>query len=117
LWSADNNPNGFRWIDANDAASNVFSFVRFPDAGSGRGGALVSVSNFSGIPHYGYQLGLPTAGRWREILNTDAVEYGGSGEGNLGAVTATGDSHHGLPASVSLTLPALTTIWFAAPTD
>jgi 1,4-alpha-glucan branching enzyme len=112
LWAADNTPHGFFWIDANDAENNVFSFVRRAGVGGGRGTTLVSVSNFAGIGHYGYRLGLPFPGRWQEILNTDASEYGGSGEGNLGAVVATEEDRHGQPASASLTLPPLTTIWF-----
>ncbi|MBL7521445.1 1,4-alpha-glucan branching protein GlgB [Frankia sp. CNm7] len=126
LWSKDNDPSGFGWIDANDAESNVLSFLRFgelapprpnatgsgPDAADGAPPVLACVTNFAGAPHHGYRLGLPRPGRWREILNTDATVYGGSGQGNLGAVLATTDPCHGQPASASLTLPALSTIWF-----
>jgi 1,4-alpha-glucan branching enzyme len=117
LWARDNDPSGFGWIDANDAENNVLSFLRFgehpgePQAGGAT--MLACVTNFSGSPHYGYRLGLPRTGRWREVLNTDAGSYGGAGQGNLGEVTASAEPHHGQPASAPLTLPALATLWFA----
>jgi len=124
LWARDNDPSGFGWIDANDAENNVLSFLRFGDpAGASAAGTtdrptiLACVTNFAGSPHYGYRLGLPRAGRWREVLNTDASAYGGAGQGNLGGVTATAEPHHGQPASASLALPALATIWFAYEAD
>jgi 1,4-alpha-glucan branching enzyme len=111
LWSADTSPSGFSWIDANDADNNTFSFLRWPaDAGAT---VLACVSNFAGIPHLGYQLGLPFAGTWREILNSDAREYGGSGVGNLGNVFASAETHHGQPASAIMTIPPLATVWLA----
>jgi 1,4-alpha-glucan branching enzyme len=110
LWRQDTDPDGFSWIDANDADNNVFSFLRWP----GRPGEppLASVTNFAGTEHSGYRLGFPFPGRWREVLNTDAHVYGGSGAGNLGSVLATAEPRHGQPASAPLTLPALSTIWF-----
>nr|WP_051466820.1 1,4-alpha-glucan branching protein GlgB [Pseudofrankia saprophytica] len=119
LWTRDNDPSGFGWIDANDAENNVLSFLRLGDQpatgqSDGDGATLLAcVTNFSGAPHYGYRLGLPRAGRWQEVVNTDAITYGGAGQGNLGAVYATEEPHHGQPASAPLTLPALSTIWFA----
>ena len=107
LWQRDDDPGGFEWIDANDAESNVFSWIRWDDAGR----PLVNVSNMSGLPREGYRIGLPMAGEWHEILNTDAREYGGSGVGNLGAVTALDDPWHGRPASAQVTVPPLATIW------
>jgi 1,4-alpha-glucan branching enzyme len=103
LWSLDTEAAGFQWIDANDSSSNVFSFVR---NGSG-GEQLACVANFSAVPHHSYRLGLPTAGTWREALNTDADTYAGSGVGNLGAVEAADEPWHGMPASASITLPPL----------
>ncbi|WP_460446400.1 1,4-alpha-glucan branching protein GlgB [Angustibacter aerolatus] len=108
LWSNDLSPDGFRWIDANDASSNVFSFLRF---GTDPGDVVACVVNFSGSPREGYRLGLPSAGRWDEVLNTDAERYGGSGVGNLGAVEAVDESWHGLPASTTLVLPPLGAVW------
>lgn len=108
LWSADVSPAGYSWIDANDSANNVLSFLRYATDGS----VLAAVFNFSGVVHSGYRLGLPFAGRWREILNTDAVDYGGAGVGNLGGVDAINEPWHGRPASAMLVLPALSALWF-----
>jgi 1,4-alpha-glucan branching enzyme len=107
LWSLDTVPDGFRWIDANDAAGNVYSFLRFGTDGS----ALACVANFSAVPHEGYRLGLPFAGRWDEVLNTDADVYFGSGVGNFGAVEAVPESWHGQPASTRLRVPPLGAVW------
>jgi 1,4-alpha-glucan branching enzyme len=65
----------------------------------------------SAVPREGYRLGLPMSGVWLEVLNTDAHEYGGSGVGNLGAVTALDEPWHGRTASAHVTLPPLATIW------
>jgi 1,4-alpha-glucan branching enzyme len=110
LWSADSVPEGFGWIDANDAQGNVLSFLRF---GSQEHAVpvLACVANFSPVPHYDYRLGLPLAGRWREVINTDSVAYGGSGVGNMGGVTAVPKPWHGRPASATLTVPPLGVIW------
>jgi 1,4-alpha-glucan branching enzyme len=107
LWETDVDPAAFRWIDANDASNNTLSFVLQASDGS----LLACVANFSAIPHEGYRLGLPRAGRWDEIVNTDAEIYGGSGVGNLGAVEATAEPWHGLPASAIVRIPPLGTIW------
>jgi 1,4-alpha-glucan branching enzyme len=109
LWSQDTEGSGFEWIDANDSANNVFSFVRHP--ADPADGPLVCVANFSAVPHHGYVLGLPQDGSWTEVLNTDAGIYSGSGVGNLGAVTADQGAHHGMPASASVTVPPLATLW------
>jgi 1,4-alpha-glucan branching enzyme len=109
LWQLDNSPNGFGWIDANDAAGNTLSFLRLSQSGD----VLACVANFSGEPHGDYRLGLPFAGRWREVLNTDAADYGGSGVGNLGGVEAVAEPWHGRPASATLTVPPLGVLWLA----
>ncbi len=106
LWASDSDPAGFSWIDANDASNDVLSFVR-----SGPDGPLVCVANFAAVPHEDYRLGLPATGTWREVVNTDAETYGGSGVGNLGSVEATHDPWHGRSASVRLRLPPLGTLW------
>jgi 1,4-alpha-glucan branching enzyme len=110
LWSQDSMPEGFSWIDANDAHGNVLSFLRF---GSQDYAApvLACVVNFSAMHHSDYRVGLPLAGRWREVLNTDASGYGGSGQGNLGSVEAVPLPWHGRSASASIVLPALSAIW------
>jgi len=107
LWSHDQDESGFGWIDANDATSNVFSFFR---RGSG-GSLLACVANFAAVPHESYKVGLPAAGRWTEMLNTDADTYYGSGVGNLGSVVAADESWHGQPASTTLVAPPLGTLW------
>jgi 1,4-alpha-glucan branching enzyme len=109
LWARDLSPDGFRWIDANDAAGNTFTFIR-----QGPGGprdVLVAGINFAGTPHHDFRLGLPLAGRWDEVLNTDAEGYGGSGVGNLGSVEAVPESWHAQPASATVSLPPLGAIW------
>jgi 1,4-alpha-glucan branching enzyme len=114
LWSRDTTPDGFHWIDANDAGGNVYSFLRFGDDGS----VIACVANFAAVPHEGYRLGLPFAGRWEEIVNTDADAYFGSGVGNFGAVQAGDEMWHGQPASAQLRVPPLGTIWLRyAPSD
>ena len=86
LWSQDSVPEGFQWIEADDSPHNTVAFVRWGSDGS----ALVCVTNFSAIPHEGYRIGLPRAGRWDEVINTDSELYGGSGVGNLGGVDTDG---------------------------
>jgi 1,4-alpha-glucan branching enzyme len=108
LWSQDTDPAGFRWIDANDAQGNVFSFLRY---GSDKS-VLACVANFSAVPHEQYRMGLPEAGKWDEVVNTDADVYFGSGVGNFGVITATTDvGWHGQPASATLRLPPLGALW------
>ena len=112
LWARDHEPGGFEWIDANDAAANVFSWLRHDYHGN----AVACITNFSAVPRSGYRLGLPNPGAWVEVLNTDAAEFGGSGTGNLGGVTATQVSWHSRPASAVLTLPPLGTVWLRGTT-
>jgi 1,4-alpha-glucan branching enzyme len=124
LWQMDSEPGGFGWIDANDAQGNVLSFLRFasPDAASAgsadsaeaaEAATIACIANFSASPHLKYRVGLPKAGRWREVLNTDAEIYGGTGVGNLGGVEAVPEPWHGQPASATLTLPPLGVLWLA----
>ncbi len=109
LWELDTEPAGFEWIDAGDVNANVFSFARVDKSGDRR---LVCICNFSGTPRKGYRVGLPTAGRYVEILNTNSSAYGGNDVGNRGAVCAEKHPYHGRPYSALFTLPALTTLWF-----
>ena len=74
-------------------------------------GVLACLANFSALPYDRYRIGLPQAGRWREVLNTDASDYGGTGTGNLGAVEAVAEPWHGRPASATVTLPPLGVLW------
>lgn len=119
LWSLDVDPAGFQWIDANDATGNVLSFLRYgkpvatdDGGGKGVGAALACVANFSGAPHHGYRIGLPRPGHWREVLNSDAEGYGGSGVGNLGGIEAVAEPWHGQPYSATVAAPPLGTVWF-----
>jgi 1,4-alpha-glucan branching enzyme len=110
LWEQDATPSGFTWIDVNDAAHNVYSWVRWSESGE----SVVCVSNFSPSVWTNHRLGLPHAGRWNEVINTDAAVYGGSGKGNLGSVVADAAPYQGQPASAWVTLPPLATLWFTA---
>ncbi|WP_285595073.1 1,4-alpha-glucan branching protein GlgB [Kineosporia sp. NBRC 101731] len=107
LWQADSDPAGFQWIDANDTQHNTFSFIRRDAAGN----PLVAVVNFSAQPQEVYHLGVPNGGRWLEVLNTDAEQYGGSGVGNLGSVDSVPVPWHGQPSSVTLRVPPLGAVW------
>ena len=108
LWQLDTDPAGFSWIDAEAAEDNVFSWVRF-DA---QGRPLVAVANFSPVVRHGYRVGVPDGpGVWRETLNTDRVEYGGSGVLNPEPLIAEPTPWNGRGTSVRLTLPPLGTVW------
>ncbi|MFD1815558.1 1,4-alpha-glucan branching protein GlgB [Rhodococcus gannanensis] len=107
LWTLDASPGGYSWIDANDTENNVLSFLRYGTDGS----IVACLFNFAGTTHDRYRVGLPEPGRWREVLNTDATDYDGSGRGNFGEVTATTSPWHGRPASAEVTLPANSAIW------
>jgi 1,4-alpha-glucan branching enzyme len=107
LWSLDTSPEGFSWLVSDDAAGNTFAFTRH----GGHGTELVCVVNFAAVPHEGYRLGLPGPGRWREVLNTDAASYGGSGVGNLGAVHAEPRPWRDQAASAILRVPPLGALW------
>jgi 1,4-alpha-glucan branching enzyme len=115
LWTTDSTPQGFSWIDANDASGNVLSFLRHGIGPDGRSTMLACVANFADTPNRRYRVGLPFAGRWREVLNTDAEIYGGSGVGNFGAVEAEQRQWHGRPASAVLQLPPSGVLWLAPP--
>jgi len=70
------------------------------------------VANFTPVPRYAYRIGLPGAGRWREIFNSDAAGYGGGGLGNRGQITASSVPFHGFPASAEILVPPLATVMF-----
>ncbi|NUT58263.1 MAG: 1,4-alpha-glucan branching protein GlgB, partial [Agromyces sp.] len=108
LWQLDDDSSGFEWVEGGAASENVIAFLRYDRDGR----PLLCAVNFAGRPHEGFRLGLPKAGRWRELLNSDAAEFGGSGVGNLGGVEATDDPWAGRPASGVFTLPPLAAVWF-----
>ena len=103
------NPAGFEWIDANDSQQSVVAFLR---KGEKPGDAILAVCNFTSVPRHGYRVGVPRGGFWKEILNSDAVTYRGSGMGNMGGMPAEAVSAHGRPHSLLLTLPPLSIVFF-----
>jgi 1,4-alpha-glucan branching enzyme len=105
----DFDPAGFSWIDANDQEHSVLSFLR----SSADGRHVLGVFNFTPVPREHYHVGAPTGGFWRELLNSDAEMYGGSGTGNMGGVEATADPWHGRPFSLWITVPPLGAVLFA----
>ncbi|WP_033346408.1 1,4-alpha-glucan branching protein GlgB [Catenuloplanes japonicus] len=107
LWSQDTSPAGFRWILNDDVTHNTIAFLRLAPDGS----ALACIANFSGGPLDDYRIGLPSAGRWTEVVNTDAHVYGGSGVGNLGGIYTDDIPWHGFPVSAVLRVPPLGVLW------
>jgi 1,4-alpha-glucan branching enzyme len=101
LWEKDTNPEGFTWLVGNDGAANVVAFARWDEYAS----ALVSVTNFSPVPHENYQLPFPNPGIWCEVLNTDEVSFGGSGVSNEPVIV-------GASQIASVKIPPLATVWF-----
>lgn len=110
LWERDTEPAGFSWVTGDAADTNVFAFLRHAADGT----PLLAVSNFSPVVRHDYRLGVPDGpARWREVLNTDATAYGGSGLVREEPVASEPYGAHGRPGSVSLTLPPLATVWYA----
>jgi 1,4-alpha-glucan branching enzyme len=110
LHERDCEADGFEWLIADDEDNSVFAWLR-----KSAGAAVAVVSNFTPVPRHRYVLPLPRAGEWREVLNTDAEIYGGTGAGNFGAVRAEGSPSRGQPASAALMLPPLATLILAPP--
>ena len=111
LHELDTDPQGFEWIDCNDSVASTISLVR---KGKSSKQQIVVVCNFTPVPRIGYRLGVPAGGFWRELLNSDAKEYGGSGMGNFGGVMAEKQEVHGRPYSLNLTLPPLAAVFLKA---
>jgi 1,4-alpha-glucan branching enzyme len=109
LCELDFDPKGFLWIDANDVEHSTFSFLRKSQV---PGEEVLAAFNFTSVPRFNYRIGAPYGGDWKEILNSDAREYGGAGYGNQGKATAELSPYHGLPYSLNLTLPPLGAIFF-----
>ncbi len=107
LYEVDFSPRGFEWISTDDASASVIAFLRKPLDG---GEPVLVVCNLTPQPRSGYVLGVPEAGVWRELLNSDATDFGGAGWGNMGQVETTDTWSHGKPQSLSLTLPPLSTL-------
>jgi 1,4-alpha-glucan branching enzyme len=110
LWQADYDHAGFWWIDCNDRENSVLSFMR---QGADGANPLAVILNLTPVPRPHYRIGLPRAGRWREVLNSDAGMYGGGNQGNLGGVTTGNHPCHNQPCSAEFYLPPLSAIAFA----
>ncbi|MBL8589078.1 MAG: 1,4-alpha-glucan branching protein GlgB [Methylobacteriaceae bacterium] len=108
LHARDCEADGFRWIVVDDALQSVVAFLRLDGAG---GPPVAAIFNFTPVVRENYRIGLPATGRWREILNTDAAHYGGSGRGNLGGVTARPERWRDFPACADLSLPPLAALY------
>jgi 1,4-alpha-glucan branching enzyme len=106
LHARDADGGGFRWVIGDDRANSVFAFVRLADGAK----PILVISNMTPTPRRHYRIGVPHAGNWREIANTDSRFYGGSNVGNEGVVRAVDHPAHGEPHSLKLTLPPLATV-------
>jgi 1,4-alpha-glucan branching enzyme len=107
LYECDFEPKGFRWIDCKDWESSIVSFIR---TGKSTRDVTLVICNFTPVQRHNYRVGVPHGGFWREVLNSDAKHYGGSGQGNLGGIEATPVPFHGEYYSLSLVLPPLGTV-------
>jgi len=105
----DFDPFGFEWVDCNDTAASVISLLR---KGKSEHETVLVVCNFTPVPRENYSVGVPFGGYWRELLNSDGADYGGSNLGNGGGVNAEAVPAHGRPFSVKLTLPPLAALFF-----
>jgi len=110
LWQSDYDHHGFAWLDCSDHENSVLSFVR---RNLDRTREVVVVMNLTPVPRYGYRLGLPTPGKWAEMLNSDSATYGGSNVGNLGGVSAEPIQCHGHAQSAKFTLPPMSVLAFS----
>jgi 1,4-alpha-glucan branching enzyme len=108
LHGCDFSQEGFKWVDVHDSEQSVLSFLRK----NPNGDQTLVVCNFTPVVRANYRLGVPRRGRWREVLNSDAVDYGGSGHGNFGGVDTETIAAHGRDDSLNLTLPPLGVVFF-----
>ena len=109
LYEHDCDPAGFEWIDCNDAEGSTLSLMR---KGKSANDIILIACNFTPVPRLNYRVGAPRGGWWREILNSDASYYNGSGLGNAGGVEASQEPVHGRPNSLTITLPPLAVVYF-----
>jgi 1,4-alpha-glucan branching enzyme len=109
LHELDFDPAGFEWIDCNDSDQSTVSLMR---KGRAANDVLIVACNFTPVPRHNYRVGVPNGGIWEEILNSDASDYGGSGQGNMGGVEAVPIPYHNRPYSLNLTLPPLGAVFF-----
>lgn len=109
LHQRDCEQSGFEWVDCDDRGASVVGFLRWSADWQE---CVLVVLNYTPVTRYDYRIGVPKSGQWLEILNSDAFEYAGSGQGNLGAVETTGEPANGRPDSLSITLPPLGCVIF-----
>ena len=109
LYENDFEGEGFKWIDANDSKNSILSFVRYDNRKSR---PVIVICNFTPVPHFNYRVGVPEEGFWKEILNSDAELYGGSGHGNFGGFNAAPVPYHQEDFSINVTLPPLGIVMF-----
>jgi 1,4-alpha-glucan branching enzyme len=109
LHQLDFHPDGFEWIDCSDSQGSIINLVR---KGRATGDMVLVALNFTPVSHFNYRVGVPRGGHWRECLNSDSRDYGGTGHGNLGGVEASPIPFHGRPYSLALTLPPLGAVFF-----
>jgi 1,4-alpha-glucan branching enzyme len=112
LHTFDCQPSGFEWIDVGDVEQSAIAFLR---KGRGRDDVVLIVANFTPVPRMSYRVGVPHGGYWREILNSDAETYGGSGLGNLGGIEAEPIESHRRPFSLTMMLPPLAMVFLRGP--
>jgi 1,4-alpha-glucan branching enzyme len=108
LHTFENNPSCFEWIEANDGERNVISYLR---KGNSSEPTILVACNFSPVPRDSYRLGVSEKGFWREIFNSDAKHYGGSGHGNFGGIETTPFGLHDRPYSMTIDLPPLSAVF------
>jgi 1,4-alpha-glucan branching enzyme len=107
LHELDFEQDGFEWLDSSDWEKSIISYIR---KGKDPGNLILVVCNFTPVVRSNYRMGVPESGFWREVLNSDAKEYGGSGQGNLGGVGAKPFPLHRRGFSISMTLPPLSVL-------
>jgi len=109
LYEYDCNPGGFEWIDCQDNEQSIVCFLR---KGKHLDDFILVLCNFTPVPRWNYRVGVPQGGYWKEMLNSDAEVYGGSGIGNHGGVHSDSHWHHGRQDSLSVVVPPLSIVMF-----
>jgi 1,4-alpha-glucan branching enzyme len=111
MWARDDDPDGFRWLDADDATHSLYAFVRFGPYGSG---AVACVANFTPVPRSGYRVGLPWAGPWPVALDTDAAAWWGSGVRDGAVPEASGAPWQSMPCSAIVDVGPMSVLWLTS---
>ena len=117
LYEIEDSWDGFAWLNVDDCDNSVIAFMRSSGPWRGKVQQIVSVTNFTPVVHYDYQIAMPQTGLLREILNSDDPAFGGSGVKNLPEIRVTADPFNGKDASARITLPPLATVYFMFDAD